>query len=475
MLPLRSHMKKALLTLLFLNFACLVFAQQNIVSLKHQLDTAKTNNTKVLLLAKLAHAYSNYKPDTSYMLAQQGLKLAKKINFLRGEARCYKETGEAQEQMGDYPGAMNAYLNQLKTAQQLNDQFNIGQALINIGFLYQDQDEYRSAIDNTLKANTVLEAIAGKNKTRDFDLTENVVLLNIGYYYYKLNKLDSALFFEQNAYELAMAIHNDDNMGNILQNLGLIQEKYGNKTLAITYYRMSAQKSLSTGRLTTLTDTYLRIADYYKEASPIDSCVYYASKALGSAKAALYIKGVLESSTILSDFYSTKDATLAYTYLKTATAAKDSLFSEEKVKQVQNLKFAEEAREREIAELKTQQAEERKNTLQLSAIALFIPVFFLVSLLLSKIKIHNRIIEFMSVLSILFLFEFFTLLIHPIVNAITNDTPIIEFLVFVCLAGVMVPAHHHLTLWLKHRLTSAEKWIMHEKKPVSTEKPINAE
>ena len=455
-------MKKLILVLSLLNCACCIYAQQKkIDSLKRLLSTSSSDTATVTLKRKLAHKYLYSKPDSSFLLAQEGLVLATKIDFLEGQAKCYKEIGEAKEQMGNYPDAMQDYLKYLRIAEKLNLQFDIAQALIDIGLLYQDQEEYKQAIKYTLHAKNVIEGISNKNKVSDYQATYNAILINIGYFYFKNNQLDSALVYEQNAFELGVKIHNEEYMGNILLNMGLIQEKINNKALAITYYRMSLQKSEAIGDYTTLTNTYLDIANFYNLTNQPDSCIIFYKNALQTAKTALYTKGTLAASTKLAILYGKTDKNLAYDYLRTAAVARDSLFDQEKVKQLQKLKYEEQVREQEIAELKTQREEERKNNLQLSLIALFIPVFFLVSLLLGKIKVHHRIIEFMSVLSILFLFEFFTLLIDPIVRKFSSNTPLIEFLIFVCLAAIMVPTHHHLTTWLKVRLTNLQKWEKH--------------
>jgi len=343
-------------------------------------------------------------------------------------------------------------------------------AFIDIGFLYREQEEYRQAIKYTLKAKNVIESIPDYKKISDYQGLYDSALTNAGFFYYKNNQLDSALIYEQSAFELALKIHADDYMGNILLHMGLINEKINNKALAITYYRMSLLKSEAIGDYTTLTDTYLSIANFYNLTNQPDSGIFFYKSALKTAKTALYPKGILEASSNLSSLYGKTDKALAYDYLQTAAIAKDSLFNQEKIKQLQKLKFEEQVREQEIAELKTQREEERKNNLQLSLIALFIPVFFLVSLLLGKIKVNPRIIEFMSVLSILFLFEFFTLLIDPIVRKFSSNTPLIEFLIFVCLAGIMVPTHHRLTTWLKVRLTNLQKWEKHVSHAAAPEK-----
>jgi len=64
-------------------------------------------------------------------------------------------------------------------------------------------------------------------------------------------------------------------------------------------------------------------------------------------------------------------------------------------------------------------------------------------------------------LSILFLFEFVTLMLHSYVGDVSRHTPYIEFLAFVCIAAIMIPLHHRFNHWLIKRLTNIHKWSMH--------------
>jgi tetratricopeptide (TPR) repeat protein len=457
-------MKRLLLTILISGIFCYASAQyKKIDSLKHLLTSEKNDTTAILLQAELAHAYLYYKPDSCLLLARIALVRSQKIDFLNGEGRSYKEIGDALEQMGNYPGAMTAYLKHLHSSEQLGKAIGIVQALTNIGILYMDQNEYQKAIDYTLEAKNQLESIKNKKNVKNYDLNKMVILLNTGFYYYNLNKLDSALLYEQDAYQLCLDIRNDDNLGEILQNLGMIQEKYNNRVLAITYYRMSSQSSLAQRDYSTLTDTYLKMAGFFRSSNVTDSSLYYAKLALVSAKAGSYTKGVFDASNFLADIYGNFDKSQAYDYLKVAGIARDSLFDEEKIKKIQDLRYAEQVRELDIAELKKQQDEEHKNNLQLSGIAFFIPVFFLVLLLLSKVKVHHRFIEAMSILSILFLFEFVTLMLHSYVGDVSKHTPYI-----VCIAAIMIPLHHRFNHWLIGRLTNLHKWGNHH-----TNAPVN--
>ena len=62
----------------------------------------------------------------------------------------------------------------------------------------------------------------------------------------------------------------------------------------------------------------------------------------------------------------------------------------------------------EIAENLRIAKRERIQQLQLLFIAIFIPGFFLLTLLLSRIRLHVRLIKILGVLSLLILFEYLT-------------------------------------------------------------------
>jgi len=73
----------------------------NIDSVSHELDNAKEDTSRVLLLNQLAVAYARFEWDTAYWYAQRAYKLADKINYKKGEylsgaslAWCWWSVGE---------------------------------------------------------------------------------------------------------------------------------------------------------------------------------------------------------------------------------------------------------------------------------------------------------------------------------------------------------------------------------------------
>ena len=109
-------------------------------------------------------------------------------------------------------------------------------------------------------------------------------------------------------------------------------------------------------------------------------------------------------------------------------------------------------RQLEIEENRKIAQRERKQQLQYLFIGIFIPGFFLLTLLLSRIRIHARVIKILGILSLLILFEYLTLLLHPTVAELTNHTPVYEMLIFVSIASLLIPAHHRIEQWLIQKL-----------------------
>ena len=162
----------------------------------------------------------------------------------------------------------------------------------------------------------------------------------------------------------------------------------------------------------------------------------------------------------------------AFVYQEMAMNAKDSLNSQEKEKKIQMLTFNEQLRQTEIAEQERKSIETRKRNLEFSGIAIFIPTFFFLVLLLGKRKVRSRTIEFLGILSLLFLFEFIVLFIHPYIGHWTHESPIWMLLILVIIAVVLVPLHHRLEKWMKEKLTTKAKTKL---QPEMAEAPLNIE
>lgn len=420
------------------------------------------DTTGVELLRKLSLQVQPTKPDSALIYAQRGLELARRLSYKKGEADCMNRLGVVLWKNGKYDRALFFLLNSLKIREDINDRLGILKSLSDIGIVYSDQADNIKALSYHFKAKAVAQELHQKRLL-------GIILSNIGNCYIKLNKVDSALAYEMQAYAIQQSLNDFATLPNTLSILGDIHYKMGHNALALDFYRISVNYALKNGDKVNLADTYSSIAQLLRQTGEIDSSIYYASRALEAARSVQYPEGVYHASSLLTDIYSGHNDHLELRYLKTALAARDSMFNAEKIRQVQTLSFNEAARQEEIAEERHREAENRIVNLQLIAIAIFIPFFFLLVLLLSKSRTHRKVIEFMSVLSLLLVFEFITLFIHPFVQRISNHLPILELVILVLLASILVPLHHRLTHWMRERLAHAPPHHprMHDEKPMS--------
>ena len=109
-----------------------------------------------------------------------------------------------------------------------------------------------------------------------------------------------------------------------------------------------------------------------------------------------------------------------------------------------------------------QAREEKENenhiiNVQIAGIALFIPIFFVLLLLMSRVRIHHRILDFMSLLSLLLLFEFITLMSEHKVETLSNHQPVWELLFLITMASILAPLHHKFTHLLKTHILGRHK------------------
>ncbi len=432
---------------LFLFALTSIHAQDSVAdSLRQLLTGTKDDTSRVLILAKLSSAYIYSEPDSAMKFAHEGLRLAQKIKYFMGEAWCLNAIGATLMVTGNYPKALETYHEALKLRELINDSAGIAASMTNIGIIYAQQGDYRQALQYLFKAKEIDEALQDeRNITSD--------LLNIGEAYNKMNRIDSALLFTQRAYEMALQHKVEDKMGTVLNNLGNIHSKMANNNLALEFYRLGISFSITRGNKNVLGESYFGIAEIYKKSAQGDSAIYFAKKALITGQESSDPIIVSDAGMLLADLYETANANdSAFHYFKIAVAAKDSVFSEEKVRQVQVLGFNERLRQQEIAEEKARAAKARMDNLQYTGIALFILTFFILLLILSARKVKPGVIEFFGLLGLLLVFEFISVLLDPVIGKFTHHTPVFILLISVAVASLLVPIHHYLTRVVKEKL-----------------------
>ena len=460
-------------------------AQNNDVSeLKDSLSKSKYDTAKVLITLQLCDYYIFSKLDSALIYAQEGLSLSKQSGFLRGEARSLTRVGNVLKSAGNFPKALETHLDALKIYEKINDQVGVAASYNNIAEVLKEQHDYRQALNYYSKTQAIFEAIIKNarvskknnttiNKEQEIKYKRYLAttLLNIGDTYDRMNQLDSALVFQNQAYEIANMINDKDIVGAILSNLGSVQLKKGNIDLALSFFKTGLPIMEEINDQQFLSNTYHGMAQAYSRKQMPDSAIRYGKLALTSAEDGSFQKEMLNADTLLSRLFESKkmfDSALHYTKLGKNIA--DSISNEEKIRQVQNLHINEQLRQQDLALAIEEEKKHRRDNLQMFAIAIFIVTFFIVLMIISRRKTKPRIMEYIGLVGLLLLFEFITVFLHPYIGKFTGHIPVYVLLISVGVALLLTPLHHRLTNWVKLKLAKKHR-KGHSKKTSTARKP----
>ncbi len=341
-------------------------AQKNasIDSLRKLTLTVKEDTGKVILLWKLSNIYLWSFPDSALIYALQGLQLSKKLNFERGTIKLYHSVAQAFAARGDYPKALEIELKALDLSEKLNDQIQIDLSFFWIGIVYSSFGDAQKALYYFYKL---------KPDSEVFLKNQELIASQIGACYFNLNKFDSASFYIRRSYDLEISENN--NWSGPYFWMASINDKEGNLAESIRFYRKGL--SISFAKLD-LIDGYTGMAHVFQKEKLFDSSVHYAQQALIEAQNESFLPQTIEASKLLAALYKARYNTdSAFKYEELMLAGTDSLFSQEKIKQMQNLFFSQQLDQQEESNRQEQLQTQIKISILLAALAAFLFIGFL--------------------------------------------------------------------------------------------------
>jgi len=442
-------MRWKLLLFIFSFLPAGLLAQKRVVdSLYSELGKAKIDTARVKLMCDIGYELRVNDPEKALTITNEALSLAKRINYTDGQAKSLGTIAIIFRLIGNFPLALEYNLKRLELVEKTSNQAKLAGVLINIALVYVNLEEYKKALAYYYKADSVIERnnIVGDDKYK--------IALNIGDVYDRLNMNDSAFSYFAKSLDIARQMKDNYFEGMSMIGLGNNYLKTEQYLLALANYKSSIVYLKEAEDDDLLCEAFLGLATLFNKLNKKDSAMFYARQSLTLAEKDGFLPRQLDAVKFLSlQFREEKNIDSSFFYLNYVQVLNDTINSKTRIRESQILSSNEQVRQLEIAENLKIAKKERKQQLQLLFIAIFIPGFFLVTLLLSRIKLHIRLIKILGVLSLLILFEYLTLLLHPYVADLTNHTPIYEMLIFVSIAAILIPAHHRVENWLIKWLT----------------------
>ena len=363
-------MKNLIILLLILNSISFGLHAQTteIDSLENLLQkNVKEDTTKVNLLTELAYEQDDI--DTLFMYAQKAEKLAKELNFIKGEAVSYHLIGIYYQFTDNLPKAIEFFEKSKELSEKNNNQEVLCNALLSIAIIYLYQSNYQVSLDYHLQSLKIAE----KNNYED---VISGCYNNIGMIYQEQKEYTKAREFYKKSLKIDQQNQDSSSIATTFNNIGTVYFAEGNYEQALIYFKKAYEINEKTKDQF---EIYVKLcnigAGYYKQGKytealeflekslkygnkQINSKIYYYIGAvkLAQKKYAEALENTLKSLEIAKEMELMLDQQDAYEqlsiiYEKTNNYKKayksyqqfkilsDSIFNEEDVKKIAGLEY----------------------------------------------------------------------------------------------------------------------------------------
>lgn len=405
----------------------------------------------LIAMANMELGQSNFPNALKHYLS--ALDLFKGEGNKEGEIDVLYSIGNIYYRQGEYPLALKYYFESLGICKELGIRESQAKILGGMGNVYSDQDDYELALERYKEALAIEEEIGDQSGIA-------AKLGNIGNVYHAQGELDRSLEAHTRALEINREIGSLSGIADNLNNLGILHEEQGDHQKALDNYLEALSITEQMGDLQAMSIKLGNIGalhtklENYREAKRYLDSALTISHAIGTNQ----VDWIYEDLSVM--FEDQQDYKMALENFRLSTHWRDTLFNEEKTKEIGSLETRHEiemeAMERRRQEEEEQrllkEAQDRRNALQYSSILIVIMAFMTVLLFSGKFKLPMNVVEGGIFFTLLILFEFLLVLFDPFIAKYAGGEPAYSLLINSGLALLILPFHGFFETLLKKRL-----------------------
>jgi signal transduction histidine kinase len=319
----------------------LFFGQGNIDSLETALQSAETDLEKLNIYQKLIYQISDQDPIRAVQLSDEAIEIAQNLPDTILLPDLYNSVGIAHYYKGNLIISIEYFLKARSGFEILGQDDKVANTLNNIGVTYEEINNHEKSKEFYFESLKVSEKLGNQEAI-------TAIYNNIGSTYEATDQLDSAEFYYNKSLDLAQENNPDENMPNALGNLGNIYYKRENYSKALEYQKKALEYDIKNNNSIGLVETYNSMGLIYLGLNNYNSAMEYLTKALQlcrdhdlkSREADLYEN--------FSDYYEQMgDFQNAYIFYLKHTQLKDSIFTIEMRRQIEDLQLSYQANKRE--------------------------------------------------------------------------------------------------------------------------------
>lgn len=270
-----------------------------------------------------------------------------KINNKKGIATCYNGIGVIYYDQGKLYRALQLYVQSLRIKKKLGDQKSIAMTLNNLGNVYKDLNNFKKSLEYYKKSLEIKREI---NDQHGIAMTLN----NIGLLYHNNKKYKNALKYYSESIRIKREIDDLHGLAMSLNNIGLTYELQQNYQKALHFYEESILIKKEIGDQYGLAMSLINLGTVYREVGNYSNCFKLLMESERIAKEINATTQLKDCYQRLYETYEMQDNTSkAFKYYKLYIEIKDSVMSEESIKNIQKLQaqYEDEAKQLTIQNL----------------------------------------------------------------------------------------------------------------------------
>ena len=419
-------MKKILFLFFWLPVLSLSAQNNNIDSLKTVLSSVRSAEDSTKTLVELCWQYRFINADTARQYGMKALKLAQKNEFREDEVQALHNIGITHEAQGNYALALEFELKALEFRKEMGDESKTANTLNNLGIIHDEQGNYKRALDYYHEARKIYEKINDERKIAMVLVNMAIVLksqgeyakvieyyhealgiyqrlnnkfgvavcyANLGSVFYYLPNYDSALQYSLMATKEFESQNIQQFLGSSLCNAGMAYDKLGDPEKAKTYLLKAKMMDKQYDNKKELSFAMIYLSKIYQSEGLLQLSEQEAYEALSIALKINALQQVMEARLALSEIQASKnDFKKAYHEFREYVLVKDSIYQQDKARQIAQLQTEYETVKKENQILQLKQVNELKDArLNQSIITIILLVAILGGILAFGFLWKNRI------------------------------------------------------------------------------------
>lgn len=419
-------MKKIVFLFFWLSALSLSAQNRNIDSLKLVLQSRQTAKDSTKTLLELCWEYRFINAVTAREYGMKALDMARKNGLRDYEVEALHNIGVTHEAQGNYDEALELELKALEFRKQIGDDARTANTLNNIGIIYDEQGNYKRALEYYHEARKIYESLNDEGKIAMVLVNMAIVLkaqgeyakvigyykealaiyqklnnkfgiavcdANLGSVFYNLPNYDSALHYSLLATKEFESQNIQQFLGSSLCNAGMAYYKLGDHEKAKSYLLKSKMLNRQYDNKKELAFDMIYLSNIYHSEGLLQLAENEASEALTIAIKINALQQVMEARLALAEIQASKnDFKKAYSEYREYVLVKDSLYQQDKARQIAQLQTEYETVKKENHILQLEQVNELKDArINQSIITILLLLAILGGILTFGVLWKNRI------------------------------------------------------------------------------------